>query len=367
MISMSQRWAATITGSHTMTSTASVLYAGAPVLDGLQVVGGSVTADRTAAQLTRSTIELAEPALVPGGDADVFAPVGFEVVVSRGVVHFDGTTELVQLGVFPIQRSTINGDTLLTSITAVDRSQLVADAKLEDAWPIDAGTNFAVAIRTMIDAAVPGLEYAFATTDLETPRLVIPAFADRWEFGRKMAASCGMELLFDGFGRVVLRPEPDIRTISPVWSLVEGDGGTLTAISVDRDRGPTFNRVIAIGQNSTNPEQYRAVATDTDPASPTYYYGGFGRKPTEFRSSLIGSQDQAAIAAEAKLISQLGVGRQVTAAAVPNPALEAGDPILLRRTALGINEVHIADVVVTGLGPADVQTFQTRARQELVT
>lgn len=347
-------------------TTVSVLFGGGAV-DGFQdlaVVSGTVVKDRKAATKGRTSLTIAEPTLLPVGEiGDPFAPIGFELVVRRGLV-IAGEAEMKQLGVFPLQRSTLEATTLLTSVSAVDRSQLVIDADLEDVYEIDAGTNFGTAIRDLIGDGVPSLEYAFASTELVTPHLLFPAFSGRWKQAQLMAASIGMELFFDGLGRCTLRPEPTNVSGSPVWTLTGGDGGTLTALSIDRDRGPTFNRVVATGQNSSNTEQYRAVATDDDPASPSYYYGPFGRKPIAFTSSLIGSGEQAALAAEARLVRQLGVAKSLRADGVPNPAIEDGDLILFREDRTGTNERHLADVITTGLGVTDVQTFETRAWQE---
>lgn len=401
----SSLWDAAVRSSGTMITLGTVMYAGAPV-DGfadLRIVGGSVTQDATAAVRGRCDVQLAEPTRLPLGAGDPLAPYGFELVVERGVIYrqarparsravvkaivtddgsvlvtdsgevlgfpltryyagADAVVEMKRLGVFPIQRSTVDGTRLTTSIAALDRAQRVKDARIMDAWPIASGTPFHEAIANLIDAGVPGLEYAFAHTPFTTPTLTIPADSDRWEAAVKLAKSIGMELFFDGYGRCVLRPKLDVRSAGHVWEVAEAS--TMIDLQVELDRSDAFNQWKVVGTNSASDDAYTATATDLDPSSPSYFYGPFGQKPAPIlRSPLIGSTEQAQAAANGNLIAGIGVGRVVSAAGLANPALEAGDPILFHRPKIGVSEVHLAEVITTGLGPTDPQTYSARARQ----
>lgn len=366
MRTVSSRWNSTIIQSNRMVTQADVLYGGIVVRAGLHVTAGSITSDRSSAVLSRCDLTLAEPTLLPLDAGDPLSPFGFELAVRRGVDYLDGTTEMMPLGVFPIQTSKMSGVSLIRDVSAMDRAQKVIDADFEDAYPIAAGTNFGTAIQAMINAGVPGLTYAFASTTFTTPALTHAAFSGRWTQAQAMARSIGMELFFDGLGQCVMRPEPDVRSVTPVWTIAEsvtGARGVLLSIDTEQSRQDTFNKVVMVGQNASNAAQYRGIAFDNDPASPTYYYGGFGKKPRQFSSALIGSQAQADQAAAATLTSQLGMAASLTLGAVPNPSLEPGDPILVKRALLGISEVHLADKIVTGLAPGTVQQIDSRARQ----
>lgn len=358
------RFLEAIAFSHRVAVQVDVLLGGEAILEDIAVAGGTVTFDRNAAVLARLSIELAEPARLPTSESSLLTPYGFELRVSRGIEYSDGTRELVGLGVFPIQSTSVDGVTLLSSITALDRSQRVRDARLEDDYQIPAGTNYATAIRDLIDAGVPALEYAFASTVHITPLLTFAAMDDRWDHAQKMARSIGYEVYFDGLGRCVLRAEPDLRTAVPVWTIAEGDGGVLTAASIELDRAPAYNAVVATGENASLSSVPRGVARDEDPVSPTYYYGPFGRKPRGYASPFIASDLQATSAAQAILAGNLGVARSVDFSAVPNPALEAGDPVRIVRTALSLDETHIIDTLSIGLGPAGGMSCGSRARQE---
>lgn len=366
MRAVSSRWATAVANSHKMVTQVDVLFGGQTFRTGLKVTAGAVTADATAAVQGRLDISFGESTLIPKTSGDPLSPFGYELFVRRGIDYLDGTTELMPLGVFPIQDTKTSGVTLLRSVTAMDRAQWVVDADFEDVYQVAAGTNFATGIQALIGAGVPGLTYSFASTIYTTPLLTFQPFSGRWAAAQSMARSIGMRLYFDGLGQCVLAPEPFLTGAPTVWTVAEsiaGTRGVMVSIDVEQTRADTFNKVIVISQNGSNAAQYRGVAFDNDPSSPTYYNGPFGRKPRQFSSALIGSQAQADAAAAGLLAGQLGLAASITMGAVPNPALEAGDVILAKRAVLGVNEAHIADKIVTALTPDGVQQIDSRAKQ----
>ena len=337
-----------VSTSHQIAVEAVAYYNRAPITQPLRVVGGSVTLDRTAALRGRCTVELAEPLRIPTATGGPLTPYGFEIAVRRGVVHADGSVEYGPLGVFPIQTSSLDGVTLLTSLEGIDRSQLVVDARLEDDYAVAAGTNYATAIHDLVDAGVPGLTYRFAATMFTTPQLVFQAQGDRWEAARGMAKSIGCELYFNGVGELVLRAEPTFGA-TPLWTISDGEGGVLVGAVLSLDRAPAYNRVIATGENTGNVTVPRGVWTDDNPGSPTYYFGGFGHKPRFYASSFITTDEQAASAAAAIGTAQQGVARSLSFETVPNSSMRPGDLLLVRRPAMGVNEVHMLDSMTIGL------------------
>lgn len=362
MKSTSTLWAPTIAGTHQIQLDVLILFNRIPIRE-VAVVSGSVTQDRTAAQSGRCSLVLAEPTLIPTLTAGYLAPFGAELQISRGIRYSAHSTETVPLGVFPIQSSQIDGVSLTTTVTGVDRSQTVADARLEDDYTIAAGTNYATAIQSLISDGVPGLTYLFVPTGYTTPLLVFPAQTDRWAAAQGMATSIGCELLFDGAGRCVMRAE-DGTVPSPALSIAEGAGGILVSASLKLDRSTAYNRVVATGENTTvGVAPPRGVWTDDNPASPTYYFGAFGHKPMFYSSPFITSNAQAASAAYAIGSAGHGVGRSLDFAAVPNPALETGDAVIVKRTALGINELHVIDTLTIDLSAAGAMTGTSRLLQ----
>lgn len=349
-----------VAGSHQIAVAVDVMYNRAVVQAGLAVASGSVTLDRTAAQRGRCSVTFAEPLLMPTPAGGTLSPYGYELAIRRGVTYPNGSTELMGLGVYPIQTSAPEGVTLTTQVEATDRSQQVIDARLEDDYPIAAGTAYSSAIQALIADGVTGLSYSFATVPYTTPALVFAAQSDRWDAARNMATAIGCELYFDGDGLCVLRPEPTFTSV-PAWTISEGEGGLLVAASLALDRAPAYNRVIATGENTGLTAVPRGVWTDSDPASPTYYFGGFGKKPRFYASAFVTSDAQALSAATAIGVAQKGVARSLRFDAVPNPALEPGDPVLVKRTALGVNEVHLIDALTFDLSAGGAMSGESRA------
>lgn len=365
MRAVSDRFLAALRKSHRVRSTVDVLYDNVPLFEGLDVVDGTVTLDRTAEARGRCDLTVANFDLL-----STLTPYGYEIRVRRGVVYPDGDEELVSLGIFLIQSTAVVEPGRLVRIAGIDRSQRVRDARLEDPYQIAAGTDYAGAILTLIegnattDPVVFTVPFRFTTTAHVTPLITLDEQADRWAEAVSMATSIGCELYFDGDGTCTLQDEPDVTTDEPVWTVDDGADGVLVEAAVNLDRATAYNRVIAAGENGGSGATYRGTATDDDPASPTYYYGPFGRKPRFYASPFIASNAQAVSAAGAILLQSLGVARSVSFSAVVNPALEASDVIIVRRTGLGVDEVHVVDSLTIPLAGGSMSAA-TRSRQGL--
>ena len=348
-----------IAGSHQMASRVDVLFDRDVIVEGLPVVSGSISYDRTASVLASCRVQIADPTRIPVSSSDVLTPYGYELQVWRGVAAGGGQL-LCPLGVFPIQRSSVDGATLLSSLTGQDRSRLVSDAIFEESYQIAAGTNYATAIEDLITDGVSGLTYNFPTSTFTTPLLTFGPDDDRWAAAQSMARSIGNEILFDGLGNCTMRAEPTF-TGTPVAAIAEG--ANMTGIVVDLDRSPAYNKVIATSSNASLGDQFRGEASDDDPASPTYYLGPFGKKARRYSSPFLASDAQCTSAAAAILASNLGVARSVSASLLTDPRLETSDVVQVTRSALGVDELHIIDQLSLGLSAADEMTANVRAQQ----
>lgn len=359
-------WDVNIGNSHALASEVTLMLKGVIVddpqnpgtpLPPLKVNSGRVTLDRTASQMGRLSLVVAEPWLA--ANSQLLTPLGYELAVSRGITYSDGSTEMMALGVFPIQ-SASTGSPLATSITALDRSQLVKDARLEDDYSIAAGTNYSDAIRAIIEAGVPGLTYDFIVTEHVTPLLTFPVQSDRWDAATSMAKAIGAELFFNGIGTLVLRAEPSFGGV-PDWTVTDGAGGVLVTLARDVDRADTYNRVIVTGSNASLDFIPRGIWTDLALESRSNYDGGFGHKPKFFDSALVTTDAQAVDAAAAIGNAGTGLASALAFDAIPNPALEPGDMVLVVRSAIGLSEIHLLDSIDIGLGASDTMNARTRA------
>jgi len=152
-----------------------------------------------------------------------------------------------------------------------------------------------------------------------------------------LASAIGAELYIGPTGAFTLRPLPDPNTIAPVWDYFDGEGGLLTRASRKLDSAKAVNYVIASGENTGTKTPLRAIATDSDPSSPTYYMGEFGRVVgREPGRKKLTTQQQVQNAANTYLNWFVGGEESVSIEGVVNPALDTGDVLRVRRRRVGI-------------------------------
>ena len=388
-----------VQGSHQVVTRVEVLDDGEVALTLDSVAAGSVTLDQGAQTRGRVDLTIIDPDLVPGDAGDPLAPYGNELRVYRGVLFpFGGgaeeeeetgggqtwpvtlyseegaepapnlrtvtsSVELVSLGVFRIDDTQVSDtpDGLEIRVAGMDRSGRMIDARFEEPYVVAAGTNVATAIEECAQAAWPTVETDLTATSLTTPLLVGEEGGDRWKFMQNLAASIGHALYFDGDGVLVTRPVAS-PTGTATITLAEGDGGVLLSAGRRWNRQGTYNRVIATGENpAEGAAPARGVATDDNPASPTYYFGEFGKVPRFYASPFLTTDAQAQDAAQAILNRELGTTRQVDFGAIVNPALEPDDLVQITRARSLIDEAHILDAVTIPLAAAEGMTGRTRA------
>lgn len=355
--------------SHAIARRIEVLSAGAVVatLDAVDTlrggpITGEVTLDNTAQTRGRLALTIADslgPAgtLLPVSPRSLLAPYGNELRVSRGIAFPNGTIELVSLGVFRVEDAEVSDDGV--QIAGLDRSARVIDARFEEPYQVAAGTNTEAAIAAVLGEALPGVLTVFPGASYTTPLLFGEEGGDRWQFAQDLALSIGMTLYFNGDGAAVLSPAlPQ----APTAQLVEGDGGVLLTAGRNWKRTGTFNRVIVTGDNTGDGPPVRGVATDSNPESPTYYLGSFGKVPRFYASSFIRTDEQAQQAAQSILDRELGTTQRVTFGSVVDPTLEPGDVARITRAALGIDEDHVVDTLTIPLEASVAASGATRAR-----
>jgi hypothetical protein len=338
-----------------------------------EVTDGSVNANSGSA--ARRTVDLTVagvPELLPTSPTSLLAPYGNELRVSRGI-EFDDRIELVRLGVFRLDRTTIDssqGETV--RLSAIDRAAkfMAPDGAFETPGEITSGTLAGQAIIDLLTASDPGLDYessefiGAAAPQVPLPTVVYQEADDRWGFVQGIAVSIGFELYFDTSGKLRLQPIPQAGQGSPAFTIAEGEGGTLLSASRDIDRGPVYNAWIVTGENLTEEDVVvRAFVKDENVLSPTYYEGAFGKKIGTYNNAFISTNTQATDAANGLLARSIGRPDVVSFSAVVDPARSPSDVIRIERDVLGLAEEHILDSVSIPLNAEGEMSGQTRAAQ----
>lgn len=329
----------------------------------IPVSGGAITSDATS-QIRRSGSINTDPSLWPVNPRSVLAPLGTEVQVDFGIVLPGGVVEWVPLirGLLTeaSRRQPIGSDSSLP-LTVVDRSARVAEDRFTAPTQTVAGATAVTEIRRLIQetlgVSVPVVDY----TGSVAVAAVLDLERERWTDGvEKLADAIGAEAFFDPEGGGVIRLQPTLEDVVR-WVVSSGDTGILLTREDKLTRERTYNGVVASGQRSDGTAPASAIVWDTDPLSPTYYLGSFGRKPRFYTSSLLTTNAQCTATATALLARAKGTAAQMSLTAVCNPALEAGDVILVRDADTGAETRHILDKVTVPLSPKDAQTFATRS------
>lgn len=333
--------------------------------DPIVITAGSVTLDHNAATRGRIDLTLVDDStlnLVPNKPSSLLAPCGNQIVVKRGIEYPNGLRELIQLGVFRIDRTVVNdsGNDLSIQVAALDRSSIVIDARFEEPYQIAAGTLVETAIFNLVKEAVSDVVADFPGTGFVTPAVIGEEGGDRWALAQGLAKASGLLLYFDGDGRLKLVPQP---SGGPVATLSEGEKGVLLQAGREWTRQGAYNRIIATGENTAEVTPVRGVATDLNPASAMYYHGAFGKVPGFYSSQFIVTAAQAQAAAETMLNLQLGTMEVVNFGALVDPTLEPGDVVRITRARAGIDEDHAIDQLTIPLSANDTMTGVTRVRQ----
>jgi hypothetical protein len=166
-----------------------------------------------------------------------------------------------------------------------------------------------------------------------------------------MAAAIAAEVWFCPDGIPYLRP-PATLGDPAVWMLTDGIGGTVVSDARSVTRDGVYSVVVVVVERSDGSTPLQISVADTDPSSPTYAAGPFGRIPRFYRTPLPVDDEQATNAGLALLAKSTGLTRSRTVECVPNPALEAGDRLDI--TVAGELEHHIADSFTLPLGPGSM-------------
>jgi len=344
---VSSRWLPALGASHQITTRVEVWHGGGPV-GPIDISDGSVTV--TAKNRVRRSLSLVVPErYFPSEPTDLFAPYGAELRVFCGLDYGSSSEEVpVFRGLVKTVDSHKRYDGQL-AVTADDLMAGINDQRFETPRAAPS-TTVAAAIANLILEAAPS-----GTTVVIDPRITDAVIPDglMWDRDRgqaidDLATSLGAEVWFDPTGIPHLKP-PATLSDPAVWTLADGIGGTVVSDARSVTRDGVYSVVVVIVERSDGSTPIQISVADTDPSSPTYASGPFGRIPRFCKTPLPVDAEQATNAGLALLAKSTGLTRTRQVDCVPNPALEAGDRIDIN--VAGVLEQHIADSFTLPLTP----------------
>lgn len=369
-VDISSVWAAQIPKGYTTAALVEVYGPGQNKLSDstvFQVVDGSITVDSTAdihRRLDKLRLVDLTGELVPTKVSDLFSPVsGNEVRVYTGLeVPGYGNIVLPQ-GVFVLEGADVedSAEGLTVSLSAYDRAHRIGWQQLEAPILIPASSPPTTTALTAVQALLAGLGTqaplvyvlpGYADPQLGIPETKLPDGTDRWKAGLDILASIGWTMFFDEIGWVQMRPIPDPNAagLAVDWTYSEGSTATILGLARGFSNEPVYNVQIVTGSNTAAGFPARGIAEDTDPLSPTWIGGPFGRKPEFTTMQMLTTDAQAAAAALGRLNQRKGVQETMEIEVVPNPAHEAFDVIAVNRALSKVASQYIVDKFNLGLG-----------------
>lgn len=321
----SSRFLPALRESHVPYTQVQLLRTDGTVAD-LDHTDGSVTVDRGSAVRRTCTVTVPDTSLLPMTPTDQLAVYGARLRILRGIIYGDGTIEAVPLGLFRID--SISGDPTLgpVTISGSGLEAVVTDDKFTAPRTTRGGTAAVTAITGLIQDSIPGAVVTNRATDATIGTMTWDAQGDRWAAVQECATAIGAEVYADADGQFVIAELPDLLTATVAWDVDAGDDGVLISANRAFSRDGMYNLVVASGENTQdNAPPVTATASDTDPTSPTYVSGPFGRVPRFYSSATLINSTLAQGAAAKLLRDSLKPNATVSLTSLPNPCLEPGD------------------------------------------
>lgn len=324
MYPVSDRFLDRLAESHTPVTRVQLFLTTGEVID-LPHTGGSVTVDRSQAIRRTCTVTCPDPGLIPRTPTDQLATYGARLLISRGVEYGrPDDTEIVPLGVFRLD--SVDGDVSEGPVTLQGKGleTVVADDKFTARYR--ASGTVVTAITSLIRRSIPAADVISLITDSAIGARWYDVEADPWAGCQEIAAAAGAEVYANPDGVFVIRVLPDLASTDPVWAVEATEGGVYIAGSRSMSSEGVYNAVLARGENAgENIPPVSYLATDSDPNSPTYWGGPYGRRPLFYSSSTLTTLAACQNAARLKLAEAKAPNASGDISSLPNPALEPGD------------------------------------------
>ncbi|MFF7308184.1 DUF5047 domain-containing protein [Streptomyces sp. NPDC008137] len=334
---MSKRFLARLAESHTPVTKVELWLTTGEVID-LPHTGGSVTVDRSQAIRRTCTVTCPDPSLIPRTPTDQLATYGARLRVSRGVEYGDGSQELVPLGLFRLDDA--DGDVSEGPVTLQGKGleTVVQDDKFTTRYR--ASGTVVTAVTSLIRRSILDADVVSEIDDIVIGPRDFDVEGDPWAGCQEIAAAAGAEVYANADGVFVIRVLPDLATVDPVWAVEATEGGVYISGNRAMSSQGVHNGWLARGESTSDsvaPVSY--LATDSDPNSPTYWGGPYGRRPGFHSSSTLTTLAACQNAARLKLAAARAPNASGDISSLPNPALEPGD-ILRVMHEDGSRELH---------------------------
>jgi hypothetical protein len=311
--------------SRTMFSEMDIVKGGVILENQVPMTSGSLSTDRTRNTRYEASVEIG----MYDWDSLPIDSKGTRIRLYQGLESI-GVRERIQVGeyqVFSYKRT--NRGTVSTTLKGLE--QFLIEAQFIRPVTPPYGTSIITAISNLIHDVLPDAEIVVQCSQ---DRLVTSTGAwekDRWgDAITKLAAGIDAEVYAGYDGRFYIVDAPDLSTLVGQYRIQGGPGGVLTSETRGDTRDGVYNAVSVSANSSdqTVPPLW-AWAYDSNPASPTYFYGDYGQRVRYYSSQFFTDEAQCQAYADRLLIESLAPNLSLDIGAGPIPFLEASDPITM--------------------------------------
>lgn len=293
---------------------------------GLIFYGGNVSAS-LGSRVTRNAIFTCHEDLYPVLETDPLNPYGPIVRIYAGIEFGDGSRHYSwQVFGGRIQDTVWDSESGTCQVTCYDFAADVVDNGFLQPVNSSVGALATTQIKELILDGYPNATFGTDDVlDIRMPQLT-------WESDRgaaldEVAKSLGAlwyELATEQF---VTRRIPWTVPGSPVVSLRGGAGGHILRARATRSRSDVYNAIAVTGERADGTIPVYATSLDTNPASPTYVRGPFGRRTRQNHLQTPTSQGQVQGIANDLLQSSKALTESWDITIIPDASLELGDVI----------------------------------------
>lgn len=306
------------------------IYRNGVLIDGFEnvpVISGSFKADRTSKVRLGSTVVIAKNSWEATGlDAKLC-----RFNVRRGITSI-GVRDQVSLGWFrvsQVDRSTLGQITL----TGEGLEQYIIDARFLQPRTPAYGVSTVELITTLIQEVLPSAVVRAKNARNQRVLATAPWPRERWDAIEALADTINSEVYCNYAGEFIIGNKPNPLVGVPVQWFKEGAGQILVGRKEEETRDRVYNAVSVAGSSSDpNVPPVWAWAYDSNPLSPTYYYGAYGQVPMFYTSQFLTTTTQCQTTANSMLAAALAENKTIGFNSVPIDFLEAGDLIGVERS-----------------------------------
>jgi hypothetical protein len=296
----------------------------------LVITDGQIACDSTEKIRRTGNITLTgNDRTIPQALGDIFAPLGNQIQLGRGVILPDGTREVLPLAVVEVQDVHLSdsGDSVELTLDVSDRSQIVSRRKFTTAYSIAAGTNVVTAIQGVLQTRYPEVVYnTVVPTVFTTPAQHYQVGGDPMEKVNQLAASIGYQAYFDRLGLFNITPLPTLSNSLAVWTFTEGDDCMILSNQRRLSAEGFANHIIVQGQSGGDDQPVLAEAAIGD-SRDDRSIPRLGDIPDVRQRNDLNNAAQAYAFAQAELVKAASLIETLNMVTLVHPAFEANDII----------------------------------------